>query len=248
MKPAIISFTAASAFAISVFLIGQPIFAAPSFFSAPPAPPRVRPKPLGLTVNQALKKFGPPARKSLAERFKTAGLTYPPKKCCLIYLKEENLLYLFGFDKKQKWIRIANYSLLSWSGKLGPKLKEGDMQMPEGFYRFTALGADTHLCLWVDYPNRRDRARAKLDHRTGLGGDIQIHEGVYSTGCVVLDHASMAEIFVLAHDIGCENMRLIMAPCNLAAHEAKIDYALQPRWLPGLYKDLKAGLAPFSFK
>lgn len=213
--------------------------------AAAPGPPEVRPKPLALTVDQALKKFGPAGRKSIVSRFESAHIVYPPEKACLVYLKEENRLYLFAPDQKQKWIQIACYKLTSWSGTLGPKLKEGDMQMPEGFYKFTALDARTHLCLWVNYPNSRDRAQAKLEHRSAIGGDIQIHEGVYSTGCIVLDHPSMTELFVLAHDIGCENIELIMAPCNLASHEPTIDFRAQPSWLPKLYKELKGSLARF---
>jgi hypothetical protein len=213
--------------------------------AAAPGPPDVRPKPLALTVDQALKKFGPAGRKCFVSRFERAGIVYPPKKSCLIYLKEENRLYLFAPDQKQKWIEIACYKLTSWAGTLGPKLKEGDMQMPEGFYKFTALDARTHLCLWINYPNSWDRAQAKLEHRSALGGDIQIHEGVYSTGCIVLDHPSMTELFVLAHDIGCENIELIMAPCNLATHEPTIDFGAQPRWLPKLYKQLKGSLTRF---
>jgi hypothetical protein len=134
---------------------------------------------------------------------------------------------------------------VSWSGQLGPKLKEGDLQIPEGFYKPRSLDARTHLCLWVDYPNHSDRAHAILEHRTALGGDIQIHEGVYSTGCLVIDHEPMAELFVLAHEIGCNKIDLILAPCNLLSKAPGVDFAREPKWLPQLYKDLKKAMIAF---
>lgn len=202
-------------------------------------------QPLGLTVAQALKKFGPDARQGILKRFQSVGAVYPPKGTTWISLKNEKLLLIFARGEDGKWKQVVGYPVVSSSGELGPKLKEGDLQVPEGFYKTTALDARTHLCLWVDYPNSADQVRARLDHRTKLGGNIQIHEGVHSTGCVVIDHDAMAELFVLAHDTGCQNIDLIMAPCNLVVKNPDVDFAKQPKWLPKLYKDLKKALAGF---
>lgn len=205
----------------------------------------VRPKPLGLTVVQALKQFGPDAKKRLLAEFQSAGVAYPPKSVSVLSLKNERLLFIFARGKEGKWKQVAIHPIVACSGELGPKLKEGDMQVPEGFYNTSALDAGTHLCLWVDYPNREDRVNARAEHRTKLGGNIQIHEGVYSTGCVVLNHDDMADLFVLAHDVGINNVSLIIAPCNLLAKEPGIDLSKQPKWLPTLYKDLRKELASF---
>jgi hypothetical protein len=205
----------------------------------------VRPKPLGLTVAQALKQFGPDAKKRLLGEFQSAGLVYPPKNITVVSLKNERLLLIFVRGQHGKWKQVASHPIVACSGELGPKLKEGDMQVPEGFYKTSALDAGTHLCLWVNYPNREDKAKARADQRTKLGGNIQIHEGVYSTGCVVLTHDDMAELFVLAHDAGIKNMSLIIAPCNLLVKEPPIDLNKQPMWLPKLYKELRKELASF---
>jgi TonB family protein len=196
-----------------------------------------RPNPLGLTVGQALKKFGTAARARLRQKFAEKHVFYPPENATILCLKEERLLLLFAGGKQ-----IASYPLVSFSGLLGPKLKEGDMQIPEGFYKPTSLDASTHLCLWVNYPNQSDRAHAALEHRTNLGGAIQIHEGIYSTGCLVIDHEPMAELFMLAHEIGCHKIELIIAPCNLLTKSPTINFALQPAWLPQLYRALKQSL------
>jgi len=208
----------------------------------------VRPKPLGLTVAQALTQFGPDAKKRLLAEFQNAGVVYPPKNICVVSLKNERQLFIFARGQDGKWKKVASHPIVACSGELGPKLKEGDMQVPEGFYKTSALDAGTHLCLWVDYPNREDKVNARAEHRTKLGGNIQIHEGVYSTGCVVLSHDDMAELFVLAHDAGINNMSLIIAPCNLLFKEPPIDLNKQPKWLPKLYKNLRKELASFPIE
>jgi hypothetical protein len=205
----------------------------------------VRPKPLGLTVGQALKKFGPEAKKRLLAEFQNAGLVYPPEALSLVCLKSEQLLLLFAKGQDSQFKQIASHPLVSYSGELGPKLKEGDLQIPEGCYKITSMDAITHLCLRVNYPNQQDKANARGDHRTSLGGEIQIHEGVYSTGCVVISHDDMADLFVLAHDIGIGNIDLIIAPCNLMLREPPLDMSKQPKWLAKLYTDLRKKLAAF---
>ena len=60
----------------------------------------------------------------------------------------------------------------AFSGTLGPKLREGDGQIPEGIYGIGYLNPNSsyYLSLKVTYPNASDRARAKKDGRTNLGG------------------------------------------------------------------------------
>jgi hypothetical protein len=205
----------------------------------------LRPKPLGLTVDQALKRYGPEAKMRIRKQFQRAKATYPPKHTSWICLKQEKIVLIFAKGEDGKMKQITAYPIVASSGALGPKLQEGDLQVPEGFYKPTNLDAGTHLCTWVNYPNRTDQANAKLDHRTKLGGNIQIHEGVLSTGCVVLDHDAMAELFILAHDTGCQNADLIMAPCNLVAKNPDLDFTKQPKWLPKLYGDMKKVMAIF---
>jgi TonB C terminal len=207
-----------------------------------------RPKPLGLTVDQALAKFGPDAKKRLLPCFQRAKVKYPPQQISLICFKDDGRLFLFakGEDGKQK--QITSYQIVSNSGVQGPKLKEGDLQVPEGFYKITRLDAMTHMAMWVNYPNPSDGANAKTDRRTDLGGNIQIHGGVYSTGCLVITNDDMAELLVLGHAIGCKNIELIVAPCNLLVKKPEVDFGKQPKWLPNLYKELKRALAAFPIE
>jgi len=202
--------------------------------------------PLNLTVTQAMARFGATGRAELKDKFKIAGEKYPPAKISLIGLKQERLLCLFAGDKKQKL--IAKFPLSTFSGKLGPKLKEGDLQIPEGVYKITGLRASFRLSLCVDYPNDFDKRQAMADHRTNLGGDILIHNGTKSTGCLVLSMDDMAQIFTAAHDIGCKNLALIIAPCNLTSTKPEMDMSKQPKWLAGLYKKLGQQLNQYKWQ
>jgi hypothetical protein len=52
-------------------------------------------------------------------------------------------------------------------------------------------------------------------------------------------------LLVLAHDAGCKNIALIVAPCNLVMKKPEVDFTRQPKWVPKLYKDLKQALTCF---
>jgi hypothetical protein len=204
-----------------------------------------KPMPLGLTVKQAIKKYGPDAKKRLLPCFEQANVPYPPDHLSLVCFKSEGMILVFARDSNNKMKQIRSYSIVSNSGVSGPKLKEGDLQIPEGFYKITGLDAMTHLAMWVNYPNSFDKIHAQTEHRANTGGYIQIHAGVYSTGCIVISNDDMAELFCVAHDVGYHNVDLLVAPCNLLAREPSIDFKKQPDWLPELYKQIKVALRHF---
>ena len=80
----------------------------------------------------------------------------------------------------------------SMSGRLGPKLKEGDRQVPEGLYRVESLNPNSryHLSLRVNYPNEQDKSYGRLDGRNNLGTDIMIHGKDCSIGCLAMGDPS----------------------------------------------------------
>jgi hypothetical protein len=225
--------------ALFFLLASQFGFAVPFGFAAE------KPVPLGLTVEQAIRKFGPDAKNRLLPYFEHSNVPYPPDHLYLVCLKSEELLLVFAQDSKGKMKQIRSYSIVSNSGVSGPKLKEGDLQIPEGFYKITGLDAMTHLAMWVNYPNAIDKLHARTDRRTNLGGYIQIHAGVYSTGCIVISNDDMAELLSVAYAIGYKNVDLLVAPCNLLDRAPDVDFKKQPKWLPGLYQQIKDELRRF---
>lgn len=110
------------------------------------------------------------------------------------------------------WVRAADgryvlydsFPVCSFSGKLGPKIKEGDRQSPEGFYelRLERLMPETsyHLAMDIGYPNAFDRSLKRT------GGNILIHGDCYSVGCLAMgridsgNNGNIDEIYVLAEN------------------------------------------------
>ena len=202
------------------------------------------PPPLGLTVKQALAKFGPEARAVLKEKFASANQKYPPDKLLLIGLKTERKILMFADNKYSNFkpVLIATFPLTTFSGTLGPKLRQGDLQIPEGYYAITGLAASFRLALKVAYPNQFDCQMAKRENRTNLGGDILVHNGTVSTGCLVVSMPDMQEIFIATNDVGVRNVSLVIAPCNLVYPPKDCGLPGQPAWVSELYKKLRVTL------
>ena len=112
------------------------------------------------------------------------------------------------------WKLIRSHAILAASGRLGPKLREGDLQVPEGVYRLTGFNPNSsyHLSIRVDYPNADDRAGARAEGRTRLGGDIYIHGKAVSIGCVALGDVAIEELYLLVAEVGLARTRLVMSP------------------------------------
>jgi murein L,D-transpeptidase YafK len=101
------------------------------------------------------------------------------------------------------WIKGGNafelfktYEICNFSGKLGPKLKEGDYQSPEGFYFVTSKqlnpNSSYHLSFNLGFPNTYDRANART------GSYLMVHGNCVSIGCYAMRDAGIEEIYLLA--------------------------------------------------
>ena len=110
-----------------------------------------------------------------------AEVAMPPEQVTLLALKEEKRLEIYAADDSNGPRFVLSYPILAASGIRGPKLREGDKQVPEGFYRIELLNPNSryHLSLRVNYPNPADIEQAGRDGRdlSMLGGDIMIHGG-----------------------------------------------------------------------
>jgi murein L,D-transpeptidase YafK len=101
------------------------------------------------------------------------------------------------------WIENADhfelfktYDICTFSGHLGPKLRTGDLQSPEGFY-FVTPGrmnpvSEFHLSFNLGYPNAYDRARDRT------GSALMVHGDCVSIGCYAMTDAGIEEIYTLA--------------------------------------------------
>ena len=114
---------------------------------------------------------------------------------------------------------LSTYPVCKLSGRLGPKRRQGDLQIPEGFYEIDLLNpqSEYHLSMRVDYPNEVDRARGAGER---LGGDIYIHGGCATIGCVPVTDEWIEEIYVVAlqaRDAGQETIPVHIFPTRLDA-------------------------------
>jgi murein L,D-transpeptidase YafK len=116
----------------------------------------------------------------------------------LVSYKAEAELELYAKAKDKKvYIKIATYSICSSSGKLGPKRRQGDNQVPEGFYYIDRYNPSSsyYLSLGLNYPNLSDKRKNKA---ADLGGDIFIHGECVTIGCMPMTNDKIKEIYLYA--------------------------------------------------
>jgi hypothetical protein len=211
------------------------------------APAAAPPAPAERTVANALEAIGPEAGDRLRRRFAAHGVDDPPERVELLAFKREARIEVRAWSGGRAE-RAAVYPLRAASGGYGPKLREGDEQIPEGIYRVTLLNPNSeyHLSMKLDYPNELDRARAAEDGRTRLGGEIFLHGDTVSIGCLAVGDPAVEELFVLAAAVGIENVRVLIAPWDFRHEPPPTPRAaarLDPDWLPRLYAELAKALA-----
>lgn len=134
-------------------------------------------------------------------------------------LKQERIVEAWARERGTKVFKlIRTYKFCESSGELGPKRKDGDKQIPEGFYhidRFNPV-SKFHLSLGVNYPNRSDKV---LGDTTGLGGDIFFHGDCVTVGCIPITDNNIRELYVLAVEAKARGQKKI--PVNI--FPAKLD-------------------------
>ena len=115
------------------------------------------------------------------------------------------------------WKAPRTYAMTAFSGTLGPKLKEGDGQIPEGVYGIEYLNPNSsyYLSMKVSYPNAADRRWAKAEGRTDLGGDIMIHGKNVTIGCIPIGDEAIEEVFYLVNAVGIRNVSVVIAPYDM---------------------------------
>lgn len=193
----------------------------------------------------ALRQYGSGGRARLAPHFAKAHVAYPPRRVALLAFKRERRLAVWAGDATS-WHFIRSYPILAASGHAGPKLRQGDYQVPEGVYRIEYLNpaSSYHLSMKVSYPNAFDRQQAARDRRTQLGGDIFIHGKDLSIGCIAIGDTAIEELFTLVADTRPEHVRVIIAPNDLRVAGASMGEET-PLWIAGLYRTIAVALAEF---
>src|SRR5499426_569855 len=138
--------------------------------------------------------------------------------------KEEAELEVWKQDDSGRFALLRTYPICRWSGELGPKIKTGDRQAPEGFYTITPglMNPDSsqYLAINTGFPNAYDRANSRS------GAFLMIHGGCSSAGCYAMTDEQIAEIYALAREAFFGGQRSFqlqaypfrMTPLNMARH------------------------------
>jgi murein L,D-transpeptidase YafK len=134
----------------------------------------------------------------LKSLFARIGLAYPPRQIFIRAFKEEKVLELWArVSPDREFVLIKTYDICSLSGGLGPKRREGDRQVPEGFYVIDGFNPASifYLSLGLNYPNASDQV---LGDTLSPGGDIFIHGKCVTIGCLPLTDEKIKEVYLAA--------------------------------------------------
>jgi len=158
--------------------------------------------------------------------------------------KKEAELEIWKLKADGRYAYFKSYPMCRWSGQLGPKVREGDRQVPEGFYSITPAHMNPnsayYLSFDVGYPNAYDRA---MGH---TGGSIMVHGICSSAGCFSMTDAQIAEIYAIAREAFAGGQRAIQMqsyPFHMTA-ENLAKYRLDPNI--GFWTQLKEGSDNFD--
>jgi murein L,D-transpeptidase YafK len=170
--------------------------------------------------------------------------TTPSAPVLIRTYKQEAELEIWKMKGDGQYALLKSYPMCRWSGQLGPKTREGDHQVPEGFYSIAPgqMNPNSHyyLSFNVGYPNAYDRAYGRT------GGDIMVHGVCSSAGCFSMTDAQIGEIYAIAREafnggereIQMQSFPFRMTAENLAKHRLDPNIAF--------WKEIKNGADHFE--
>lgn len=201
----------------------------------------------GYTVEDRIAMHAGAVEARLKDRFLAVGVPYPPVQLAYVAFKDQAMLQVYSREAEaHPWRRVLNYPILGMSGDLGPKLRQGDMQVPEGIYRAEFLNPNSrfHLSIKLNYPNEFDTAQALSDGRSQLGSDIMIHGTSASIGCLAIGNQAAEDLFTLAALAGKDRVSIVVAPTDFRRTAVRTSEG-DPSWLADLYRTIKTALSKF---
>jgi murein L,D-transpeptidase YafK len=112
--------------------------------------------------------------------------------------KQEAELEVWKQNRSGRFTLLKTYPICRWSGDLGPKIREGDRQAPEGFYAITPAQMNPRSAYFLSfntgYPNAFDRALGRT------GSELMVHGDCSSRGCYAMTDEQISEIYSLGRE------------------------------------------------
>lgn len=159
-------------------------------------------------------------------------------------IKSEHVLELWMADDQGRYRKYRDFPICKWSGKMGPKIYEGDGQAPEGFYQVTRKqlnpNSQYHRAFNLGYPNAFDQAHRRT------GGLLMVHGDCTSIGCYAMTDNGMDDIYRIveaALAYGQESVPVHIYPFRM--RQAALDSFASHRW-HHFWKQLAPGYAAFE--
>lgn len=189
--------------------------------------------------------------KAIDSLFKELNIEYPPRKVLISAFKKEQILELWAMTETlNTFTLVKTYAFTAFSGALGPKRKQGDMQIPEGFYRLVHFNpwSEFHLSLRINYPNKSDSI---LGEKGNLGGQILIHGKAVTIGCIPIGDSAIEELYIICVDTkskGQKDIPVYIFPCQMDTSGMIVlkDIAGSDSVLLSFWQNLKQGYDTFE--
>ena len=185
---------------------------------------------------------GTPELDRLDARLKAAGVELGVPVHLRIFKLESEIE--LGVEKDGRFERFATYPICFWSGRLGPKLKERDLQAPEGFYTVAKdslnPNSSNHRSFNLGFPNAYDREKGRT------GSLLMVHGGCKSIGCYAVTDGVVDELwrFVAASlENGQKRIPVHAFPFRMTDSNAWVHSG--NKW-SGFWTDLKKGYDLFE--
>ncbi len=182
-----------------------------------------------LEVVNVSNKVNQPLPDKIVNKMKAMGMS-PTSPIMIRIFKEEGALEVWKANAQNRYQMIADYQICAWSGKLGPKRKEGDRQAPEGFYNIYPSQmnpqSNYYLSFNIGFPNKYDRAHGST------GTNLMVHGACSSAGCYSMTDAQVLQIYAFARDafkggqeyFQVQALPFRMTPENMARHRFSENY------------------------
>jgi murein L,D-transpeptidase YafK len=200
----------------------------------------------GNTVDSVIERLEKTVFFRLEQDLQNSGFSDYPKEITLVAIKSKRIVEVWGLLSNRP-VKIKTYPFTAFSGKEGPKLKEGDKQIPEGIYDIEYLNPNSlfYLSMKLSYPNSFDLERAAEDGRKNLGGDIMIHGKSVTIGCIPVGDVAIEELFLLVAKAGVQNCRVVVAPVDFRKAE-KAPVVTEVDWTKELYEDIEREMKKYQ--
>jgi murein L,D-transpeptidase YafK len=193
----------------------------------------------GGNIIPAMKQLSPEAQVLLAKK----GMKQETPIFVRIF-KEESELEIWKAKDDGRFYHFKTYPICAWSGALGPKVKVGDKQAPEGFYTVTPgqmnPNSQFHLAFNLGFPNAFDKANGRT------GDALMVHGDCRSAGCFAMTDALIEEIYTLAREAfqgGQRQFQVHAFPFRMT--EANMTRHKGSQWY-GFWKTLREGYDSFE--